>query len=109
TAGDHWLAAGDAASTFDPLSSQGIMKAMRSALRAAQAIVRHLRGRGTALAQYAELVEREYDRYLDARAAYYRLEQRWPDSPFWQQRQEKMPFQPLQRVSVSEEHSGHVA
>src|SRR5262245_7627115 len=37
-AGDGWLAAGDSASRFDPLSSQGIVKALRSGIFASYAI-----------------------------------------------------------------------
>ena len=96
--GDNWLAAGDAASTFDPLSSQGIIKALRSGIRAGRAICRHLRGDRQALADYAQFVEREFSNYLAVRAGYYRLEQRWPDLPFWRQR-----FQVPQTIQVPPE------
>jgi flavin-dependent dehydrogenase len=86
--GEGWLAVGDAASTFDPLSSQGIVKGLHSGVCAARSICRYLRGRKAALQEYANLIEREYSTYLDARSNYYRLEQRWPDSPFWRQRHE---------------------
>src|SRR5947209_19913475 len=48
--GDGWLAVGDAASTFDPLSSQGIIKGLRSGICAARSICRYLRGHKKALA-----------------------------------------------------------
>ncbi len=94
--GDNWLAVGDAAGTFDPLSSQGIIKGMRNGIYAARVIVRHLRGDSNALEKYAAVLGREYNNYLDARAAYYRVEQRWPDSPFWQRRQEVITLHPQQ-------------
>ena len=94
-AGEGWLAVGDAASTFDPVSSQGIIKGLRSGVCAARTICRYLRGRKAALQDYADFIEREYSNYLNARSNYYRLEQRWPDSSFWQQRQEKI--QPASR------------
>ena len=43
-AGDGWLAVGDAAGTFDPLSSQGVMKALRSGINASRAICLTLGG-----------------------------------------------------------------
>ena len=36
--GDNWLAIGDAAATFDPLSSQGVVKALRTGILASYAI-----------------------------------------------------------------------
>ena len=82
-AGDGWLAVGDAASTVDPLSSQGIMRALRSGLNASRAICQHLSGDPHALSAYGARIANEYDAYLASRTAYYAMEQRWPDSPFW--------------------------
>jgi len=97
-AGDGWLEVGDAASTFDPLSSQGIVKGLRSGICAARSICRYLRGHSNALTEYADFVEREYNKYLDSRAGYYGLEQRWTDSPFWQRRQEQIHLDPRQVI-----------
>jgi len=102
--GDGWLAVGDAASTFDPLSSQGIIKSLRSGICAARSICRSLRGHRNALAEYADFVEREYRNYLDSRAGYYRLEQRWPDSRFWQQRQEQIHLDPQRMLRLLSPH-----
>ncbi|HEX9367864.1 MAG TPA: tryptophan 7-halogenase [Vicinamibacterales bacterium] len=85
-AGDGWLAVGDAASTVDPLSSQGVMRALRSGIVAARAIREHLAGSSDALAAHDARLTKEYDDYLRTRAAYYAIEQRWPDSPFWRGR-----------------------
>jgi flavin-dependent dehydrogenase len=85
-AGDGWLAVGDAASTVDPLSSLGVMRALRSGIIAARAIGEHLDGSADALAAHHARLTKEYDDYLRTRAAYYALEQRWPDSPFWRDR-----------------------
>jgi flavin-dependent dehydrogenase len=84
--GDRWLAIGDAASSFDPLSSQGITRALRSGIRAAAVIRDSLAGDTRAIAAYGEEVAREYAAYLAARSAYYAMEQRWTASPFWQRR-----------------------
>jgi flavin-dependent dehydrogenase len=85
-AGDGWLAAGDAAAAFDPLSSQGISKAMRWGIRAAKTIREWLEGETRAIAAYAGAVEAEYSAYLAARHRYYAMERRWSDAPFWQRR-----------------------
>lgn len=82
-AGDGWLAVGDAASTFDPLSSQGISKALRAGITASLAICQHLSGHASALTAYAARMHKEYEHYLGRRTEYYTLEQRWPQAPFW--------------------------
>lgn len=82
----RFLAVGDAALAFDPLSSQGILKALRSGLAAAAAIARDREGRRGVLAEHADQDRRELRRYLDLWRGYYRQENRWPDSPFWKPR-----------------------
>ncbi len=84
--GEDWLAVGDAATTFDPLSSQGIFKALRSGLLASYAILDHFKGRRAGLERYAAALTQEYESYLETRRAYYGEERRWPNSPFWQRR-----------------------
>jgi len=81
--GAGWMAAGDAATSFDPLSAQGILSALYSGLKAGQALADHLGGDHAALPRYDALIAEVYDRFLDNRLAYYGYEQRWPDSPFW--------------------------
>src|SRR5262249_10943678 len=54
TAGDGWLAAGDAAAAHAPLSSHGIGTALAAGLHAAAAIRAHLAGDASALPAYAE-------------------------------------------------------
>jgi flavin-dependent dehydrogenase len=81
-----WLAVGDAAAAFDPLSSQGLAWALESGLMAATAIDGHLGGHQQALADYALQVQSEFTHYLEMRAIHYGREQRWPDSPFWRRR-----------------------
>ena len=95
-AGDRWLAVGDAACTWDPLSSQGVAKALRSGISASRAICRHLSGDPQALTAYGDRIATEYDDYLDKRAAYYAMEQRWPGSPFWRCRHEAVTLHPEQ-------------
>lgn len=89
-AGDNWLATGDAAMTFDPLSSQGILKAITSGLRSAQAIIDLLAGNESAFAAYNAALEAEFDRYSGECHSYYAQVRRWPDSLYWQRRQEQI-------------------
>lgn len=84
---DDWLAVGDAAISFDPLSSQGISKALRGGIFAAYAIAdRLLRNDGQGLLRYQTLLEVEFADYQAAYADYYGRERRWPDAPFWRRR-----------------------
>jgi flavin-dependent dehydrogenase len=88
--GDGWLAAGDAACTFDPLSSQGILKALRTGKIASFAVLDGLDGRGaSSLARYEQLLAAEYSQYLETRAWFYGQEGRWPESAFWARRRGK--------------------
>lgn len=84
--GDGWTAVGDAALSFDPLSSQGIATALYSGQYCAQAVHAALQGDGQALARYADLQARIYRAYLGNRQAFYGMEQRWSGSAFWQRR-----------------------
>lgn len=84
--GDGWLAVGDAATTFDPLSSQGILKSLRSGVLASYAVADYFKGKQSGLAKYEALVAREFKAYMEARADFYARERRWEDSPFWQRR-----------------------
>ncbi len=84
--GDGWLAVGDAASTFDPLSSQGIHKALNSGIFASYAILDWFKDQSEGLERYAAMHDREFQQYLTTRANYYALEQRWPNSRFWKRR-----------------------
>lgn len=93
-AGGAWLAVGDAASTFDPLSSHGIVKALRQATFAAYAIADHLRGDGAALEKYAAILRREFSDFLSAKRDFYREENRWPSSPFWRRRHGRVWLSP---------------
>jgi flavin-dependent dehydrogenase len=84
--GERWLAVGDAAAAYDPLSSQGVYKALESGLRAARAIEDHFTG-SHRLQDYANAIQREFDDYLAIRDKHYSAERRWPNSIFWQRRQ----------------------
>ncbi len=86
-AGDGWLAVGDAASLFEPLSAQGIVKALRSGIFAAYAAGDLLtRGDARGIDRYTRLVPDEFAGYTQARARIYAEERRWPQSEFWRRR-----------------------
>ena len=85
-AGPGWLAVGDAALACDPLSSQGLFNALYSGLMAASVLRRALAGDAGALADYQRTLARVMDAYRAHLAAWYALESRWPDQPFWARR-----------------------
>lgn len=84
--GSGWLATGDAAMAFDPLASQGIVKALDHGRRAAAAIAAHLGGDDASLETYALDLKREYAAFQSTRIRYYGMERRWPRSIFWSRR-----------------------
>jgi flavin-dependent dehydrogenase len=86
TAGEGWIAVGDAAASYDPLAAQGIMRALMSGLRAAEAIASAFAGSGQGLARYREMQSRAFAAYLVQRRYYYRAEKRWPRHSFWRSR-----------------------
>ncbi|KJB94285.1 hypothetical protein N826_10975, partial [Skermanella aerolata KACC 11604] len=85
-AGDGWLAVGDAALGFDPLSSQGIFNALYTGLAAAEAADRHLAGDASALPDYQAGLTEIHDAYRVHLWAWYGLERRWHDRAFWSRR-----------------------
>ncbi|MGX4695563.1 NAD(P)/FAD-dependent oxidoreductase [Streptomyces sp. JNUCC 63] len=84
--GDGWIAAGDAAVAFDPLSSQGILTALYAGLHAGQAVDAHLHGTPGTLDDYAAKVTTARTAYRLAHRATHARETRWTDHPFWSRR-----------------------
>lgn len=85
-AGDGWLAVGDAAISFDPLSSQGMLNALYTGLRGGQALARALHGAHAGIGEYTERLEQVYGTYLRNRLAFYATEPRWAGHAFWRRR-----------------------
>ena len=86
-AGPNWLAVGDAAMAFDPLSGQGVYKAIQSGIRAADSILRRNgHGGDTSFQEYADAIARGHTSYLRSWYQFYDLERRWPSAPFWRRR-----------------------
>jgi flavin-dependent dehydrogenase len=84
--GERWIAVGDAACTFDPLSSQGLLFAMTSGRRAAAAILAALAGDAGAIAAYAAETERIWSLYTRNRRLSYAQERRFADALYWRRR-----------------------
>ncbi len=84
--GEQWLAVGDAAMRYDPLSAHGLTLALAGGRDAALAISAQLAGDAAALANYAARLTLAYDQYSMMRQAFYRAEIRWPAAPYWQRR-----------------------
>ena len=84
--GGGWLAVGDAAMAFDPLSAQGVLQALESGARAGQALNRCLAGDAHALGRYAADTQASFSEYSRLYENYYGREQRWPHSIFWRRR-----------------------
>lgn len=85
--GPDWLAVGDAALAFDPLSSQGLFNALYTGLAGAEAAHRHLQGDRLALPGYRDELDRIWHAYLAHCEGWYGHERRWADAPFWCRRQ----------------------
>lgn len=92
--GFSWLAVGDAASTFDPLSSQGVTKALRSGIFAGYAIAEFFAGSQAGMRRYASYVNDEYSDYLTTRDSFYQRQQRWTTSEFWARRRAQVTLPP---------------
>jgi flavin-dependent dehydrogenase len=86
--GERWLAVGDAAAAYDPLSSYGVTSAMGSAYYGACAAADLLAGRREAADAYRQLIAETYGQYRALLAGHYAGERRWPDAPFWRRRRE---------------------
>jgi flavin-dependent dehydrogenase len=84
--GPRWIAVGDAALAFDPLSSQGIFHALYTGLRGGEAVADALDGRGNALTMYDHRLATIRTAYLRNRAMVYAGEPRWAGHPFWRRR-----------------------
>jgi flavin-dependent dehydrogenase len=95
--GDAWMAVGDAAQAYDPLSSQGIDKALKTASHAGHMIhyaltdrpqdTVELDSRSPYLYRYDEQQRQLWQTYLSQRDYYYGIQPRWSDQLFWQRRQ----------------------
>jgi len=85
-AAENWVAVGDAAMAFDPLSSQGIMTALEMGIYIGLKLSHHIENEGTdadfdqnVRDSYMQ-VRREYEKH---RTFYYSIVKRFPGEKFW--------------------------
>jgi len=101
----HFIAIGDAACAFDPISSMGLGFAISSACHAARLVINELTpaanqpGRDSASTNqpastkpapkqlYQHDLHQHFAGYQTLRQSFYRAEARWSNAPFWQRRQ----------------------
>jgi flavin-dependent dehydrogenase len=84
--GDDWLAVGDAALAFDPLSGEGVYRALESGIRVRSVVQAYFAGERGEFASYADTLGEIFNQFLVLRGKYYSHERRWPNSVFWQRR-----------------------
>ena len=84
--GAGWVAVGDAAFAYDPLSGHGITAALASGRDGGRAIAAALTGNTAALPRHAEFLSHARKLYRDRRLAQYAAERRWAEYPFWARR-----------------------
>ena len=83
-----WIAVGDAARSYDPLSGLGLWTALKTASEAAPLIVALLEGNLTCANEYESANRKAFAQYLKAHRIYYGRERRWHQSKFWARRRE---------------------
>ena len=85
--GDNWLAVGDAASSYDPITSAGITKAMQQGEQAGRALASFvMEGKNDLLQVYQQQVFDDFKQYAKVRHELYASEKRFSDSEFWMRR-----------------------
>lgn len=82
--GEGWLAIGDAAMSFDPLSSHGLCSAIEQAVDAAEIL--SVSERQSALADFEMKRKHLFAKYQTRRLAFYRGVRRFSEHAFWQNR-----------------------
>jgi len=85
-AADGWVAAGDAAAAFDPISALGVGFSLRSGMEAARVAAAAAEQDTRAAGAYAASVARIYADYRARSRSIYRQERRWLHAPFWARR-----------------------
>ncbi|MBE7172826.1 MAG: FAD-dependent monooxygenase [Williamsia sp.] len=84
--GRNWLAAGDAAYAYDPISSYGILSSLENGFFAGHTIADSYSGDTEAIPAYDFLISSSFSNYLKMHALQYLQETRWRNEPFWQRR-----------------------
>ena len=77
---------GDAALSFDPLSSQGLLNALYTGMRAGQTVDAALDGNGDQVVAYAAQLDQVRQAHLQHHRTFYQMEARWLNCSFWARR-----------------------
>jgi flavin-dependent dehydrogenase len=94
---NRWIAIGDSAVSFDPLSSQGMLTALYSAKFGAEALFfQYLNGKKAQnkevtvqpLEIFQHYIENTFRKYITEKRFFYNKEQRWNNEVFWKRRHE---------------------
>lgn len=93
-AGKRWLAVGDAALSFDPLSSQGMHFAFYSAIKARDAVCNAVRAADEqdaylAMERYCTQISDVFEVNQRTRFLFYNQEARYRHAPYWQEQRGK--------------------
>lgn len=84
-AGNKWAAIGDAALSFDPLSSQGMFNAMACAMQL-KGLISEFGFTTDVSSHYSNQVDQIWTHYLKHKALFYGAEERWKAEMFWKRR-----------------------
>ncbi len=82
---ENYVAIGDAALSFDPISSHGMVMAMVSARDATAAYHKFREGNARAFTEYDSLLQRTFIQYEQNRWQVYAQEKRWLSETYWKQ------------------------
>jgi flavin-dependent dehydrogenase len=99
---EHAIKVGDAAITLDPLSSQGVQAALRSAVQAGAVVHTLLSGGdvGAALEFYRNALADAAAHHRTIAAQYYSACDRWPNAKFWRARYAAVASSVMPQVEV---------
>jgi len=100
-AGENWLAIGDAASAYDPITSRGIYKSLTDACYAAECIAIMMNDPSYSLTSFKDYITVNYCNYLIERTHYYSSEQRWKESSFWNKFQQEINYKSNNQYSIT--------
>ena len=84
--GEHWIAAGDALASLDPLSSHGMTQALWSGCRAAEVCIKSLQGDHSGVEQFRQTITQAMQAYQTELSQKYKSVHRFSELPFWQRR-----------------------
>ncbi|RHZ59320.1 hypothetical protein Glove_364g5 [Diversispora epigaea] len=98
---NQWMAIGDSAISFDPLSSQGMLTALYSAKLGAEAIffqyfngkeITNKENRILPLEVFQQYLENTFNKYMREKEFFYNKERRWNNEVFWKRRHENQSY-----------------